>query len=148
MRQIRIFLWLSKVICQFVWLFPCFVRVGNPFVNLKLHFKNLQKSKQKQFHVQCSIHKSYKTQKWTSLGIRNFEENMDLSLIYLAVYVLCASPIWPNFIQCAVVVYGRDPGSGNGGTHARAPHIHIVWMRGAKANQYVFHLLLYYVMRS
>ena len=85
MRQIRIFFWLSKVICQFVWLFPCFVRVGNPFVNLKLHLKNLQKSKQKQFHVQCSIHKSYKMRKWTTSCIGNFEENMDLSCMYLAV---------------------------------------------------------------
>ena len=85
MRQIRIFFWLSKVICQFVWLFPCFVRVGNPFVNLKLHFKNLQKSKQKQFHVQCSIYKSYKMRKWTTSCIGNFEENMDLSCMYLAV---------------------------------------------------------------
>ena len=32
--EIRI---LFKLICQFVWLFPCFVRVANPFVNLKLH---------------------------------------------------------------------------------------------------------------
>ena len=32
--EIRI---LFKLICQFVWLFPCFVRVANPFVHLKLH---------------------------------------------------------------------------------------------------------------
>ena len=37
MRQIHIFFRFSKVILQFVWLFPCFVRVANPFVNLKLH---------------------------------------------------------------------------------------------------------------
>ena len=49
------------------------------------HLENLQKSKQKQFHVQCSVHKSYKTRKWTSLCIGNFEENLDLSRIYLAV---------------------------------------------------------------
>ena len=36
MRQIQIFLRFSKVIRQFVWLFPCFVRVANPFVDLKL----------------------------------------------------------------------------------------------------------------
>ena len=46
MRQIRIFLRFSKVICQFVWLFLCFVRVVNllvnPFVNLKLFYKLLQ----------------------------------------------------------------------------------------------------------
>ena len=23
-------------------------------------------------------------------------------------YVLCANPIWPNFIQCALVVYGIE----------------------------------------
>ena len=53
------------------------------------HFENLQKSKQKQFHVQCSVHKSYKTQKWTSLCIENFEENIDPSCIYLAVLIQC-----------------------------------------------------------
>ena len=36
-RQIRIFFRFSKVIRQFLWLFPCFVKVANPFVNLKLH---------------------------------------------------------------------------------------------------------------
>ena len=36
-RQIHIFFRFSKVIRQFVWLFLCFVRVANPFVNLKLH---------------------------------------------------------------------------------------------------------------
>ena len=37
MRQFCIFFRFSKVIRQFVWLYPCFVRVSNPFVNLKLH---------------------------------------------------------------------------------------------------------------
>ena len=45
--------------------------------------------KTKQFHVQCSVHKSYKTRKWTSSCIGNFEENMDLSRIYLAVPKYC-----------------------------------------------------------
>ena len=49
------------------------------------YLENQQKSKQKQFHVQCSDHKSYKTRKWTSSCIGNFEENMDLSRIHLAV---------------------------------------------------------------
>ena len=31
------------------------------------HLENLQKSKQKQFHVQCSVHKSYKTHKWINV---------------------------------------------------------------------------------
>ena len=43
------------------------------------HLENLQKSKQKQFHIQCSVHKSYKTRKWTLLCIGIFEENMDNS---------------------------------------------------------------------
>ena len=43
------------------------------------HLKNLQKSRQKQFHVQCSVYK------WTSLCIGNFEEDIDLSRIFLAV---------------------------------------------------------------
>ena len=38
-RQIHIFFKFSKVIGQFVWLFPCFVRVANSFVNLKLHLR-------------------------------------------------------------------------------------------------------------
>ena len=53
------------------------------------HIENLQKSKQKQFHVQCSVHKSYKTRKWTSLCIENFEENIDPSCIYIAVLIQC-----------------------------------------------------------
>ena len=61
------------------------------------HLENLQKSKQKQFHVQCSVHKSYKTRKWTSLCIGNFEKNMDLSRIYLAV------PISNSFFLLKVV---------------------------------------------
>ena len=36
----------------------------------------------------CLVHKSYKTQKWTSSCIGNFEENMDLSRIYLAVQII------------------------------------------------------------
>ena len=36
-RRIDIFFRFSKVIDQFVGLFLCFVRVANPFVNLKLH---------------------------------------------------------------------------------------------------------------
>ena len=90
-RQIPIFFRFSNVIHQFVWLFPCFVRVANPFVYLKLHLCYItlriyrNQIKTKQFHVQCSVHKSYKTRKWTSSCIGNFEENMDLSRIYLAV---------------------------------------------------------------
>ena len=37
MRQFHILFRFSKLIRHFVWLFPCFVRVANPFVNLKLH---------------------------------------------------------------------------------------------------------------
>ena len=38
---------------------------------------------QKQFHSQCSLHKSYnKAEIYTLLCIWNFEENMDLSRIY------------------------------------------------------------------
>ena len=68
-------------------------------MNLKLHLKNLQKSKQKQFHVQCSIHKSYKMRKWTTSCIGNFEENMDLSRIYLAVvtFILMNSPFFSQY---------------------------------------------------
>ena len=36
-KQIHIFFKFSKVIGQFVWLFPCFLRVAKIFVNLKLH---------------------------------------------------------------------------------------------------------------
>ena len=50
---------------------------------LLYHLENLQKSKP--FHVQCSVQKSYRIWKWTSSCIGNFEENMDLSRIYLAV---------------------------------------------------------------
>ena len=60
------------------------------------HLENLQKSKQKQFHVQCSVHKSYKTRKWTSFCIGNFEVNMDLSRIYLAVPIPNLFIIWTS----------------------------------------------------
>ena len=48
--------------------------------------------------ISCSVHKSYKTRKWTSLCIENFEENMDLSRIYLAVHITdCTSPGFLDF---------------------------------------------------
>ena len=52
---------------------------------LLYHLENLQKSKQNNltFSVQCT--KSYKTRKWISSCIGYFEENMDLSQVYLAV---------------------------------------------------------------
>ena len=34
----------------------------------------IKKEKQKQFDVQCSVHKSYKTRKWTLLCIWNFKK--------------------------------------------------------------------------
>ena len=55
---------------------------------LQYHFENLQK-----FHVQCSVHKSYKTWKWILSCIGNFEENMDLSRICSAVQGLIFSLI-------------------------------------------------------
>ena len=60
------------------------------------HLENLQKVKQKQFHVQYSAHKSYKTRKWTFSCIGNFEENMDLSRIYLAVLQGCLGTIFES----------------------------------------------------
>ena len=76
MRQIHIFLKVSKEIQQFVWLFTCFVRI----VDLKLFFV-LICTLAEQFHV----HKSYKMRESTLSCIGNFEENIDLSHIYLAV---------------------------------------------------------------
>ena len=68
------------------------------------HLENLQKSKQKQFPVQCSVHKSYKTWKWTSSCIGNFEENMDLSRIYLAV-----SAAMMSWVQVWVDLFTNNP---------------------------------------
>ena len=98
MRQIHIFFRFSKVIRQFVWLFPCFVRVVNPCCgNLKL-FKNFGADGSgvslKQFQVPTTwVHNSYKTRKLTLYCIGNFEENMDLSHIYLAVKMFLR-PVW------------------------------------------------------
>ena len=88
-RQIRIFFRFQSntSVCLII---SVFCKSCEPICELEItpvlyHLENLQKSKQKQFHVQCSVYKSYKTQKWTSSCIGNFEENMDLSRIYLAV---------------------------------------------------------------
>ena len=50
--------------------------------------KTTQESKQKQFHVHNYFGNSYKTHKSTLSCIGNSEENIDLSIIYLAVLFL------------------------------------------------------------
>ena len=67
---------------------------------LKLRGKHCRK--QKQFQVQCSVHKFYKTRKWTLLCIRNFEENMDLSRIYVAVILKI---FWTNHGWICLVIF-------------------------------------------
>ena len=55
-RQIHIFFRFSKVIRQFVWLFPCFVRVLNPCcVNLKLFKKFAADVSGVSLKVSCKI---------------------------------------------------------------------------------------------
>ena len=80
--------------------FPCFVRFVNWTLNLKLclcyiTLRTYRNQNQKQFHVQCSVHKCYKTRKWTTSCIGYFEEKMDLSCIYLPVITISRTTTRP-----------------------------------------------------
>ena len=69
-------------VCLIISLFckSCELKLHLCYITLRIY-----RNQNKQFHVQCSVHKSYKTRKWTSFCIGNYEKNMNLSRIYLPV---------------------------------------------------------------